>query len=255
MLPKHKIRLIRSLALKKNRYNEGLFVAEGEKAVFDLIKSQLTLREAFCTNDIVTKLVRVNPDRITILKEGEMERISTLKSAPKVIALFEIPKYELNWAEIKEGLSIALDSVQDPGNIGTIVRLADWFGIHNIICSEDCADLFNPKTVQATMGAIACIKVHYLSVSDFLSEARQLNIPIYGTFIEGENLFSADLSQNGIIVMGNEGKGISKEITALVSNSISIPSYPKGNQGSESLNVAVAASIVCAEFRRRIIDK
>ena len=165
MLPKNKIRLIRSLVLKKNRYAEGLFVAEGRKLVFDLIDSQLSLHEVFCTQEILAELVNVNvnPDRITEMKKGEMERISALKSTPEIIALFEIPKINLNWEEIKSNLSLVLDSVQDPGNLGTIVRLADWFGIKNIICSEDCADLFNPKTVQATMGAIARINVHYLS--------------------------------------------------------------------------------------------
>lgn len=253
MLPKNKIRLIRSLVLKKNRLAEGLFVAEGEKLVIDLIESQLSLREIFCTQEILTRLVNINPDLITELKVGEMERITALKSTPDIIALFEIPKRGLNWEEIKDGLSLVLDSVQDPGNMGTIIRLADWFGIKNIISSEDSADLFNPKTVQSTMGAIARIKVHYLSIKDFLAIAIKLKIPVYGTFLEGENLFTTELTSNGIVVMGNEGKGISKEIEALISRKIKIPPYPENNTGSESLNVAVAASIVCAEFRRRII--
>jgi len=255
MLSKNKIKLIRSLGLKKNRSEKGLFVAEGRKLVFDLIKSQLSLREVFCTREISAKLVTVNAEKITELKNVEMERISSLKSTPEIIGLFEIPKAGFSWEEIKKDLCIVLDSVQDPGNLGTIVRLADWFGIKNIICSEDCADLYNPKTVQATMGAIARVNVHYLLLKDFLSEVVKNKVPIYGTFLEGENLFSTDLTSNGIVVMGNEGSGISKEIEAFISKKINIPSYPLMNNGSESLNVAVAASIVCAEFRRRIICK
>jgi RNA methyltransferase, TrmH family len=255
MLSKNKIKLIRSLVLKKNRSDEGLFVAEGRKLVFDLIESQLSLREIFCTQGIIAELIKVNPNQITELKKGEMERISSLKSTPEIIALFEIPKADFNWDEIKNDLCIVLDSIQDPGNLGTIVRLADWFSIKNIICSEDCADLYNPKTVQATMGAIARVNVQYLSLKDFLFEVVKLRIPVYGTFLEGENLFSTELTSNGIVVMGNEGSGISNEIEAFISKKIKIPSYPAMNSGSESLNVAVAASIVCAEFRRRVICK
>lgn len=251
MLSKNKIKLIRSLGLKKNRSDESLFVAEGRKLVFDLIESQLTLREIFCTREIAVELGTINADKITELKKGEIERITSLKSTPEVIALFEIPDAAFNWENIKDDLCLVLDSVQDPGNLGTIVRLADWFGIKNIICSEDCADLYNPKTVQATMGAIARVNVQYLSLNDFLSQAVQLKIPVYGTFLEGENLYSTELTSNGIVVMGSEGKGISPEIEAFISRKLNIPPYPEVNNGSESLNVAVAASIVCAEFRRR----
>lgn len=253
MLSKNKIKLIRSLGLKKNRSEEGLFVAEGRKLVFDLIESRLSLREVFCTHEISAELRNLDSGLITELKTGEMERISSLKSTPEIIGLFEIPEAVLHWDEIKNDLCIALDSLQDPGNLGTIVRMADWFGIKNILCSEDCADLYNSKTVQATMGAIARVKVHYLSLKDFIKEASMRKIPVYGAFLEGENIFSAGLSSNGVLVMGNEGKGISKEIEALIPEKITIPNYPLKNKGSESLNVAVAASIVCAEFRRRII--
>jgi RNA methyltransferase, TrmH family len=255
MLSKNKIKLIRSLVLKKNRLEEGLFIAEGKKLVFDLIESQLSLCEVFCTQETAAELVSVHNDKLTILKKADLERISSLKSTPEIIGLFEIPKAELNWNEIKNDLSLVLDSVQDPGNLGTIVRLADWFGIKNIICSEDCADIYNPKTVQATMGAIARVTVQYTSLIDFLSQAVKLKIPVYGTFLDGENLFTTELNSRGIVVMGNEGKGISSEIESLISKRLNIPSYPVMNKGSESLNVAVAASIVCAEFRKRVICK
>jgi len=255
MLSKNKIRLIRSLSIKKNRSAEGLFVAEGRKLVFDLLGSHLSLREVFCTREIAADMVNINANQITLLKKEELDRISFLKTTSEIIALFEIPETCLNWEEIIKDLCLVLDSVQDPGNLGTIVRLADWFGIKNIICSEDSADLYNPKTVQATMGAIARVNVQYLSLKDFLSEAVKLKIPVYGTFLEGENLFSTDLTSNGIVVMGNEGNGISSEIEGFISKKINIPSYPMMNNGSESLNVAAAASIVCAEFRRRCLDE
>lgn len=254
MLTKRKISLIHSLVLKKNRLIEGLFVAEGKKLVMDLMGSQLNLHEVFCTEEALSGLADVKFDLITVLKKREMERISALKSVADVIALVRIPQYNMIWEEIRDGLSLVLDSVQDPGNLGTIVRLADWFGIKNVICSEDCADLFNPKTVQATMGAIARVKVHYEPLEDFLSNAVKVNIPVYGTFLEGENIYNAGLTFNGIVVMGNEGQGITEKYEQFISRKICIPSYPEGAAGSESLNVAVAAAIVCSEFRRRVFQ-
>jgi len=255
MLSKNKIKLIRSLVLKKNRSDEGLFVAEGRKLVLDLIESHLRVREVFCIQEIAADLGKIDPDKITALNKGELERISSLKSTPEIVGLFEIPKSCFSWDEIKKDLTIVLESIQDPGNLGTIVRLADWFGIKNIICSEDCADVYNPKTVQATMGAIARVTVHYLSLKDFISQAVILKIPVYGTYLDGENLFTSELTSNGIVVMGNEGRGISTDIEPFITKKLNIPSFPLNNNGSESLNVAVAASIVCAEFRKRLICK
>ena len=149
---------------------------------------------------------------------------------------------------MKGKLTLALDGVQDPGNLGTIVRIADWFGIEDILCSMDTADIYNPKAIQATMGAIARVRLHYVDLPDMLS---QTSLPIYGTFLDGENLYDKQLSPEGIIVMGNEGKGITKEVGEKVSERLFIPSYPAQRETSESLNVAIATSIVCAEFRRR----
>lgn len=255
MLTKSKISLIRSLNVKKNRTVEGLFVAEGKKLVMDLLKSPLHLHEVYCTDEALPLLNGILHDRITVLRKSEMERISALKSPSDVIALFDIPQYELNREELDIQLSLVLDSIQDPGNLGTIVRLADWFGIKNLICSEDSADLYNPKTVQATMGSLVRVKVHYLPLKDFLSGVRKRNIPVYGTFLEGENIYQTALTANGIVVMGNEGQGISGEIEKLITRKICIPPYPPGGGavGSESLNVATATAIVIAEFRRRVI--
>ena len=146
---------------------------------------------------------------------------------------------------------MALDDVQDPGNLGTIIRIADWFGIEHIFCSSGTADVYNPKTIQATMGAIARVKLHYCNLPDFLKSASQKNTPIFGTFLDGENIYTQELPANGIIIMGNEGNGISKQIAEMVTHRILIPNYPQGCETSESLNVAVATAIVCAEFRRR----
>ncbi len=253
MLSKNKIKLIRSLDLKKNRSAEGLFVAEGSKIVGDLLCSKLHPFEIFCTAEKAAELIDTDNKLISIAEKNELEKISSLKSTPDIIALFKIPEIILDWDEIINDLTLVLESVQDPGNLGTIVRTADWFGIKNIICSEDTVDLYNSKTVQSTMGAIARVKVHYLNLKEFLSVAREKNISIYGTFMEGKNIYRTDLSSRCIVIMGNEGKGISKETEDLIDEELSIPRFPNSGNGSESLNVAVAASIISAEFRRRLM--
>ncbi len=256
MLSKNKIKLIRSLELKKNRTATALFVAEGKKLVFDLLQSEIGISEVFCTETIGRELIRRKSDlNVEIVDKEELSRISFLKTTPEIVALCRMPKSVIDWEEILLDMTLVLDTIQDPGNLGTIVRLADWFGIRNIICSEESADLFNPKVVQSTMGSIARVKVHYGSLPGFLSRAREMNIPVYGTYLEGDNIYNCDLKGNGLVVMGNEGNGISGEIETYISRKINIPSFPTGVKTSESLNVAMAASIICAEFRRRISGK
>ncbi len=256
VLSKNKIKLIRSLGLKKNRLATGLFVAEGKKLVADLLESEIVVSELFCTRQIASEIIsRKHDSKIEIVDKEELSKISFLKTTPDIVGVFEIPASEIDWNEIKDDLTLVLDAIQDPGNLGTIVRLADWFGIRNMICSEDSADLFNPKVVQSTMGALARVKVHYTSLPEFMNQAKQLNIPIYGTFMKGENLYKCDLTANGLVVMGNEGNGISDNTATYISRKISIPSYPPGVVTSESLNVAMATSIICSEFRRRTICK
>lgn len=256
VLSKNKIKLIRSLDLKKNRSATGLFIAEGKKLVFDLLESDIVASELYCTRQAASEIVSHKADlKIETVDKEDLARISFLKTTPDIVGIFRIPKSEIDWDEIKNELTLVLDAIQDPGNLGTIVRLADWFGIRNIICSDDSADLFNPKVVQSTMGALARVKVHYVSLPKFMNQAKELAIPIYGTFMEGENLYKCDLTANGLIVMGNEGNGISENTTSCISRKISIPSYPPGVATSESLNVAMAASIICSEFRRRSICK
>ena len=182
--------------------------------------------------------------------------MSSLSTQPPVIAVYVIPKSrDVGVDAVRNRLAIALDRVQDPGNLGTIVRIADWFGITDIICSLDTVDIYNPKTVQATMGAISRVNVSYVNLAEFLSSAAKSGTPIYGTFLDGESIYTSPLAQNGIIIMGNEGKGISAEVEANVSQRLLIPHFSSDGSApsSDSLNVAMATAIVVAEFRRRFI--
>lgn len=248
LLSKNKIKFIKSLELKKNRKEAGLFVAEGNKLVND------NLPFMKCETLIATpEWYASNPDakaseRITVTRE-ELSKVSFLKTPQEVMGVFRQPVYTLDPNQLNEQLSLVLDTVQDPGNLGTIIRLADWFGIEHIICSPETVDCFSPKTVQSTMGAIARVKVHYTPIIPFLKAMG--DVPVYGTFLEGKNIYSEALSQTGLIVMGNEGKGISPDLRPYISKELHIPSYPLERETSESLNVAIATSIICAEFRRR----
>jgi TrmH family RNA methyltransferase len=232
VLTKAQIALVKSLGDKKGRAESGLFVAEGAKLVDDLRCSELEIVEVY------------------ELGEREMARVSHLKTPSKILALVRIPQWEFDPKMLSDNLVLALDGVQDPGNLGTIVRLADWFGIRDIVCSPATADAFNPKVVQATMGAIARVRLHYVDLPGVLDDARRQGVPVYGTFLEGERLANAELSPAGVIVMGNEGQGISAEVARYVTRKLFIPPFPEGAATSESLNVAIATAIVCAEFRR-----
>lgn len=236
MLGKNEIKQIRSLSQKKFRDESGLFVVEGEKLV----------REALSSSFDVVKLYRVEE-----IGEEAMSRITMLSSPSPVLAVVRKPLDSDSQPESSE-LSLALDSVRDPGNLGTIIRIADWFGIKKIFASSDTVEVFNPKVVQATMGAIFRVEVIYCDLARTLSGAVRRGIPVYGTFLEGDNIYSAELSPEGIVVMGSESNGISPQISGIVSGKIHIPSFPEGSATSESLNVAVATAITCSEFRRRL---
>lgn len=251
MLTKNNIKLIRSLEQKKYRTKEGVFVAEGPKVVGDLLCA-MRPQKIFATSEWISKNNTKGMD-VELISEEELSRISFLQHPQQVLALFPIPNHKesSNYAEaIKEKLTLALDSVQDPGNLGTIIRIADWFGIETILCSHDTADVYNPKVIQATMGSIARVRVIYTDLPQTLSLLRQ-QMPVYGTLLNGKDIYAKKLSQEGVIVMGNEGKGISPEVSSLVTDRILIPNYPEGRQTTDSLNVAIATAITCAEFRRR----
>lgn len=249
-LSKNKIKYIQSLKEKKYRLEFNTFVAEGNKMVSELLETmqcQILIGTKEFLETINTN--KNNIEEIIEVSESELKKASFLKTPQQVFAVFYQPQYEINHAELGNQLSLVLDGIQDPGNMGTIVRLADWYGIENVFCSKDSADIYNPKTVQATMGAISRVKVHYVDLSDFLTEIK--DTPIYGTFLDGKNIYEAEITPNGFIIMGNEGNGISPNIEKLINQKLYIPNYPPERATSESLNVAIATAIVSAEFRRR----
>ena len=252
MLSKAKIKLIQSLEQKKKRREERLFVAEGPKVVGDLLPyfpCRLIVAEAAW----IAAHPKARATEVIEATSDELRKASFLKTPQEVLALFELPTYTTPHDVVSEELCLALDDVQDPGNLGTIIRVADWFGIRHIFCSIGTTDAFSPKTVQATMGALARVQVHYVNLYNFLRDARQKNLstPLYGTFLEGKNIYKESLTTHGIIIMGNEGNGICQQIQDLVTHKLFIPNYPEGCATSESLNVAIATAITCAEFRRR----
>lgn len=267
MISKAQIKLIKSLEQKKFRRQENIFVAEGYKLVGDLLEVAFSHNASsgfmppvylcatqswFDNNAMWVRQLREKGIHIDNVSEQELSRASLLQHPQQVLALFPIPHRDIpSPAQSRDRLILVLDGVQDPGNLGTICRLADWFGIEDIICSHETADIYNPKAVQATMGAVSRVRIHYTDLVGFLTEAHDDNIPIYGTFLDGDNMYERTITNNGIIIMGNEGKGISETVAPLVNERLYIPNYPADRPSSESLNVGVATAIICAEFRRR----
>ena len=250
MLSKSKIKYIRSLEMKKFRIESGCFLAEGNKLVRDILpffECELLVAKP----SWMAQQGDIRAGELIAAEGDDIEKASLLKTPQDVIAVFKQPNYFLDTEELKRNLSLVSDGIQDPGNLGTIIRLADWFGIKNVICSPDSADIFNPKTVQATMGAIARVKVFYTHLPELLNDLAGL--PVYGTFLEGKNIYEEELTANGLIVMGNEGKGISRPVAGHISHKLYIPNYPPETETAESLNVAVATAIACSEFRRRLL--
>ena len=248
MISKNKIKYIRSLELKKNRNKEGKFVAEGFKVVDDLLALQPADLIVATGEWLRGKHFGAETEVIEVTDE-ELKKVSFLQHPQQVLAVFRQATsgdYSINSSE----LSLALDGVQDPGNLGTIIRIADWFGIENIYCSPETADVYNPKVVQATMGSIARVKVLY---GDLMALFASLpaDVPVYGTLLDGEDIYAQQLDNRGFIVMGNEGKGISPELTQRVNRRLLIPNFPPERPTADSLNVAIATAITCSEFRRQ----
>ena len=254
MISKNKIKYIRSLELKKNRNKEGVFVAEGHKVVDDLLALQPALLIVATAEWIKGKQLGAETEVIEVTDE-ELKKVSFLQHPQQVLAVFRqdqataIDSFGFSGIDTTE-LSLALDGVQDPGNLGTIIRIADWFGITHIYCSQDTADVYNPKVVQATMGSIARVKVEYGNLLG-LVESLPADVPVYGTLLDGENIYQQPLENRGLIVMGNEGKGISPALAQKVNRRLLIPNFPEGRPTADSLNVAIATAITCAEFRRQ----
>ncbi|MFN5879995.1 MAG: TrmH family RNA methyltransferase [Flavobacteriales bacterium] len=239
-LSKNKIKWIRSLQQKKVRDDLELFIVEGEKMVLEAVDLFPNYIDSVYYIDGSLNL----PESLdsTVISEKELEQISGLKTPNKAIAVLKKPISTYN--PVAEGLTIVLDGIQDPGNFGTILRIADWFGIEDVICSNNTVECYNPKVVQASMGAILRINIHYCELSVWLSEIKK---PVYGALLQGESVYSTDLPKNAVLIVGNEGKGISSEIQKIIEFPIKIPRFGR----VESLNVSVAAGILVSEFKRR----
>lgn len=248
MISKNQIKYIHSLETKKGRNKENAFVAEGPKVVADLMAFMqpqmiVATEEWYRANPTVS-----NGNGCFVVTEDELRKVSFLQHPQQVLAVFPI-KDKQKEAVVEKKLYLALDGVQDPGNLGTIIRIADWFGITRIFCSRDTADVYNPKVIQATMGSVARVDVVYVDLAELFGSLPD-GYPVYGTFLDGEDVYKKTLTSHGIIVMGNEGKGISPAIGELVNNRLLIPNFPKGRNTADSLNVAIATAITCSEFRR-----
>lgn len=243
MLSKNQIKLITRLKQKKYRLQHGFFVVEGIKTIQELLQSKLTLHALY-----TTETLNIDAKDEILISETDLKRISFLTTPNKALAVFKIPKPKpIN----TNGLIVALDAIRDPGNLGTIIRLCDWFGVTDLVCSKATVDCFNPKVIQATMGSITRVNVNYVDLVNFLNDT---NSPVFGAFMEGKNIYKKQLPDSGILVMGNEANGVSKEVEAIVNEKISIPRF--GNlQATESLNVATATAILLSEFRRKLVVK
>lgn len=253
MLSKNKIKLIQSLNRKKDRDESGLFLVEGNKMVEEALRSEYKIETLVCTAQFADQHpeIRSKAKEIIEADRDSIQKASLLQNPQEALAIVMQPELNTPELNLNSELCLALDFIQDPGNLGTILRIADWFGINTVICSENTVDVFNPKVVQASMGAIFRIKTSYTNLESILSEASKTQIPVYGTFMDGNNIYTEMLTRNGIIVLGNEGNGISDQIAQLVNRRISIPTFSTNPNKAESLNVAIAASICCSEFRRR----
>lgn len=248
---KTRIQLIKSLSDKRVRAEHSLFVVEGRKMVGEAVASEADIEGVYILNGADWQVPMSVSGVCEYVSDKEMERMSHLKTHSDVLAVVRIPENSEGIMVDPSKLVLYLDGVQDPGNLGTIIRIADWFGVGHIVCSPDSADCYNPKVVQATMGALFRVQVSYLPAAEYLTAAVEAGAEVYGTFLEGEDIYDSELSCGGVVVMGSEGRGVSPVAAIYVTRKLFIPPYPRGRCGSESLNVAAATSVICAEFRRR----
>ena len=246
MISKSQISFIKSLHQKKIRKEQGLFIVEGLKSIQEFINSEYLVDSVYCTENLMLKLDNLSRKiKPVIISESELSRISTLSTPQAILAVVQIPKHtEINIKNLDCSFFLALDGVQDPGNLGTIIRTADWFGLNTILCSMDTAEVYNPKVVQASMGSLSRVNIIYTDLGVLFS---QINIPVYGALLDGKSIYETDFGQAGIVLLGNEGNGISKERVEKINYPITIPRFGK----AESLNVAISASIFCSELRRK----
>ena len=240
MISKAQVKVIRSLHQKKYREEQKLFIAEGPKIVKELLNSKYCVKEIYATQEYNAEDVECD---IQEINEKEFAQISALITPNQVLGVFEIPESIVNINLLQQQLVVGLDDIRDPGNLGTIIRIADWFGINHILCSETCVDVYNPKVVQATMGSLSRVNIHYVNLSIVLKQFKL----IYATLPEGKNMYDEKLSDNGIILIGNESRGISADLLEQVTHKLAIPNFSKG---ADSLNAAIATAVICSEFRR-----
>ncbi len=238
-ISKSQLKLITSLSQKKYRQRHGLFIAEGVKVVNELLNSSFEVFQLFATKDFTTN----KTSNSILISENELSKISNLKSPNKVVGVFKISKVKSN---VKNNFTLVLDGINDPGNLGTIIRLCDWFGITKLVCSSDTVDCYNPKVVQSSMGSLTRVNIQYLDLESFLLETH---LPIFIADMDGENIYETKLPKEGILVMGNEANGVSEKIRNIAKNKITIPRFGEV-QETESLNVATATAILLSEFRR-----
>lgn len=245
MISKSQISFIKSLHQKKIRKEHGLFIVEGLKSLSEFIHSDYVLDSIFHIENVMPKLGKLSRNiKLYEISQTELSKISTLSTPQALLAIIKIPKSEeLTTKSLKGSFSLALDNIQDPGNLGTIIRTADWFGLKYLICSTDTVDVYNPKVVQASMGSLARVKVIYTDLEDFL---KNTELPIFGALLDGRSVYKTDFGNEGILLLGNEGNGISKDLLKLITFPVTIPRFGR----AESLNVAISASILCSELRR-----
>lgn len=249
MISKNKISEIKKLSQKKFREETGLFIVEGSKSVHDLLFSQITVKELLATGGWLSEHADwLRGVAAVEVSEPELERISALTTPQQVLAVAQIPQRRLSEVDFTDAI-LVLDGIRDPGNLGTMIRTADWFGFRQVVCSPDTVEFTNPKTIQATMGSFSRMKVFYTDLVSFLKNPT-ITGTIYGTFMSGKPIQSADFQKNDILIIGNEGKGISAEVEACVQQKIHIPSYAVSHEHAESLNASIAAAVVMYQFRQ-----
>lgn len=256
MISKNKTKFIISLQKKKIRDEENLFVIEGDKLVKEFLKANKNIRilaaKPEFINSLPEELLNLT-EEVEILSYGELKQISSLKTPHNALAVVVKSDPVTDKEEIFDQLAVLLDCVQDPGNLGTIIRAAAWFGIKTIVCSRESVDVYNPKVIQASMGAILHVNVHFADLKEFLVEAKNRKLPVFGTVLDGESIYDHKLGQKGLIILGNESKGISGELIPYITDKLIIPGAGASKPGIESLNVSMAASIVFSEFSRRAL--
>ncbi|MBG0860804.1 MAG: RNA methyltransferase [Bacteroidales bacterium] len=253
MVSKNEINFIVSLQKKKIRDEQRLFVIEGDKLVKEYLSARVRIKQLVAKPEFLNSLplfLKKGIEEIIPASYEELKKISTLKTPHNALAVVEMPENAPDLSDLKKGLTVALDCVQDPGNLGTIIRAAAWFGLINIYCSPDCVDVYNPKVIQASMGATLQVKVFYTSLKEILAKAIAMNLPVYGAVLDGESIYSSRLADRGIILLGNESKGISDELLQVVTDKIAIPRLADSTPGIDSLNVSMAASVIFSEFTR-----